>query len=119
MTFTGQPTADSMIFSDRSPHFAWLSSWTTLVVSVTWKTSGAVSSHRSHTMQPGMIQTFDTVPLSPVGASTPPMPDSTTWPEGAVAVAVAAGAAAAAGFGAGLGGAFAIGFAFGLVTRFS
>src|SRR5688572_23809339 len=114
-----------MIFSDSSPHVAWPSTWTTLVVSVTLKTVGAVSSHRSHTMQPGMIQTFVTVPLSPVGASMPAMPDST--PAGRVAVAAAAGAGAAAGaagagaagFGAGFAGAFAIGFAFGLVTRFS
>src|SRR5688572_26414242 len=88
MTFTGHPTADSMIFSDSSPQVAWPSTWTTLVVSVTWKTVGAVSSQRSQTMQPGMIQTFVTVPVSPVGASMPAMPDSTPG----VAVAVAAGA---------------------------
>src|SRR5579862_1843663 len=129
MTLTGQPAPASAIDSDSLVQLGWLSMRMTLVVSVTWKTSGEASSQASQTMQPGMIQTLSTVPRSGLDA-LPPTPLSTTFPSrsdpppagaatGAGAGAPAAGAAAA-GFGAGLAAGFScLGFAFGFVTRFS
>src|SRR5262245_40163408 len=126
MTLTGQPTAASMMRSDQEPQLGCPSICTTLVVSVTWKTSEMVSSQRSQTMQPGMIQTFSTVPLLPVGDALPPRPLSTMLPSasvpgacagaGAVATAAPAGAAAGLGFAAGFS---CFGFAFGLRALFS
>src|SRR5205814_5842755 len=129
MTLTGQAAAASAMLSDSSVHRSWLSILTTLVVSVTWKTSGEASSQASQTMQPGMIQTFWTVPRSGFDA-LPPTPLSTTFPSrsapaaagaaAAGAAAVPGAAAAAAGFAAGLGGGFScLGLAFGMLTLFS
>src|SRR6185436_8793011 len=94
MTLTGQAAAASAMDSERVFQFGWLSILMTLVVSVTWKTSGDASSQASQTMQPGMIQTLSTVPRSGFDA-LPPTPLSTTLPSRSLPVAGAAGAAAA------------------------
>ena len=57
MTLTGQAAAASAMLSESFSQLGWLSMRMTLVVSVTWKTSGEASSQASQTMQPGMIQT--------------------------------------------------------------
>src|SRR5882672_2621949 len=96
MTLTGHAAAASAMDSDSLFQFGWLSIRMTLVVSVTWKTSGEASSQASQTMQPGMIQTLSTGPRSGFD-DLPPTPLSTTLPSRSFPPPAGTAAGAAAG----------------------